>query len=1166
MMFAMAFGVVMLVINLVMTAASVAYSIYSMLNQDTPKTPGMDPEDLQFTTSSEGIILPVIFGEQLVTSNFLSVDKANFRSEAIIERGGGGGKGGGETRSWVSGYNYYLAWEQGLCMGPIDSAGQVYSSPGEIPMRGESSSMRTITFNYTTDQIVLAAHGFVADDPVLFTSSGTLPSPLVADVVYYVSATDWATGAFRVSTAKGGTAIEFADPSTEYKVFDPAHPSGRVCTFNLVTNSVLLTGHGLSYPTQVTFTPSGHLPTPLQALWNYTVYNPLLNPNKFMLINGNIIDLGPPPGAVVVHSVYTPVEYLTAWSDDGSTPTPLHNVLEITLASDTESGTVRLYRGASTQTRTATGDLYASNGMNYRDVCFAVYGIGTSGFLIGHQSMPRTHQWRLRRLPKVTEYDSGAVTASQAGTTAITLSGTLATMLVGRVIRWDTGEEAVIVSGSGTAWVVDRVATITAGLFTLIEFPTRGSGDIDHPCFTEANPAAIVWETLTNAVWGNGWATTRLNVAEFRAAALFFYDNNIGMSLTLSAGTSTNDFLATLAAHVKMIFLWDNGQIKPVVLIDTARVHATIPTFTASMVNNLKFTRPTWQKTFNEIRADFNSIALNYKNDAVAASSLANIQTMGGKVNSKKVNFDYFSDWNVANRQAHRILREIAYPFSQVEFEVSRYGSCLEPGAPFRLVWDEIDTGTVTGYFVVTKISAQGEALKIQAAEDPDIPPVDGEELTITSPTAQPWQGIADMDAAAIQNTTATLTDKPPIYPIKAFEFPPVKTGGAADSLLVLGERASGVTSLEVYGAPASPSTDFQDIGQIAGLAIAGQLTTPLAAGGYEDRQQTDSGAVTATQAGTAITLSGSLTEMAAGCVIEWDTGEKAEIVSGSGTAWVAAVGATVAAGLFTVCAPSFRFMLWNTAYEANILAANMVKDLADTFTPLVAAALDYLIIDSEIILLGVAEKLGTNDYRARNLFRGRFGTTIGAYPAGTTFFYLRTMLTGLPKAGTFLTTQQDLTIQLIGYPVGTGGMTQVGTAFDWPFTSRGSRPIAPVILDAPDNAGQIQAVLRPRFAAKGIEADPLYGLVASFTQSVPFVESLDGMTFMYQLMDGATPLNAIPLSVGVASFVPEEGVVGSGRGIVNLADIAVSTADSIRVWAVLSGQTSPDYGTLAIS
>ena len=69
--------------------------------------------------------------------------------------------------------------------------------------------------------------------------------------------------------------------------------------------------------------------------------------------------------------------------------------------------------------------------------------------------------------------DSSTTTVSQSGT-ALTLSGTLAAVSAGKLIRWDTGEEAMVVSGSGTAWVADRSQSVSAGQFTVYRVDQTG--------------------------------------------------------------------------------------------------------------------------------------------------------------------------------------------------------------------------------------------------------------------------------------------------------------------------------------------------------------------------------------------------------------------------------------------------------------------------------------------------------------------------------------------------------------------------------------------------------------------------------------------------------------------------------------------------------------------
>jgi hypothetical protein len=51
------------------------------------------------------------------------------------------------------------------------------------------------------------AHGFVANDPVVFSTSGTLPTGLTAGTVYYVMSAGLTANAFQISATAGGSAI-----------------------------------------------------------------------------------------------------------------------------------------------------------------------------------------------------------------------------------------------------------------------------------------------------------------------------------------------------------------------------------------------------------------------------------------------------------------------------------------------------------------------------------------------------------------------------------------------------------------------------------------------------------------------------------------------------------------------------------------------------------------------------------------------------------------------------------------------------------------------------------------------------------------------------------------------------------------------------------------------
>jgi hypothetical protein len=77
-----------------------------------------------------------------------------------------------------------------------------------------------VTFSITTDTATATAHGLLADDEVIFTTTtGTLPTGLAERTAYYVRSAGLTANAFTVATTPGGTAIDMTGTATgSYRV------------------------------------------------------------------------------------------------------------------------------------------------------------------------------------------------------------------------------------------------------------------------------------------------------------------------------------------------------------------------------------------------------------------------------------------------------------------------------------------------------------------------------------------------------------------------------------------------------------------------------------------------------------------------------------------------------------------------------------------------------------------------------------------------------------------------------------------------------------------------------------------------------------------------------------------------------------------------------------
>lgn len=410
---------------------------------------------------------------------------------------------------------------------------------------------------------------------------------------------------------------------------------------------------------------------------------------------------------------------------------------ELTLGGINEGGLVRVYKGSETQTRISASDPYFDTGMNYRGMAWALF----IDFWIARGSPnPKTYQFIVTRLPQCLRDNGTTVTAIQ----------------------------------------------------------TRGSiNPLDHS-YNEANPAAAIYEILTNKLWGRGLSSDLIDEDSFATCSEFFQDKNIGISMTLDTPEKLTTVLDTIRTQLGIILSWNNGVWKMRCLMDTAQTSASILTLTTNEVFDLRASRPMWANVSNDLRAEFNSANKFYKADTVHVQNLANIE-QSGSVKSNSVSLRAFTDWNLAAKHATRLLMQLSYPSLSVTFKMNRFKSHLEIGDTFRLIWAEWGSNTVTGYFNVLKIEPQGksdDSILVTAIEDAFLTAVAGEESSVTVPTVAAWEKIVVFDYDDLSLRSAPDSQNGSIYPIVAIE---VATNYSTRVNFFGQKPSSGTVSSEVY-------------------------------------------------------------------------------------------------------------------------------------------------------------------------------------------------------------------------------------------------------------------------------------------------------------------------------------------------------------------------------
>lgn len=186
------------------------------------------------------------------------------------------------------------------------SATAVPTATDERNMRSLSTSTTTVTISAANPGVVTwASHGLVSGSVVTFTTTGSLPTPLTANTLYYVSQTGNTSGNFQLATTPGGASIDTtagggsgthtayaqqlasswlppgivnglgvlygtAKDTAPYGFWFAASQNFAV-TFANGSSTITGVAHGLAVGSLITFSPPGTLPTNFTAGVTYFV-------------------------------------------------------------------------------------------------------------------------------------------------------------------------------------------------------------------------------------------------------------------------------------------------------------------------------------------------------------------------------------------------------------------------------------------------------------------------------------------------------------------------------------------------------------------------------------------------------------------------------------------------------------------------------------------------------------------------------------------------------------------------------------------------------------------------------------------------------------------------------------------------------------------------------
>lgn len=278
---------------------------------------------------------------------------------------------------------------------------------------------------------------------------------------------------------------------------------------------------------------------------------------------------------------------------------------------------------------------------------------------------------------------------------------------------------------------------ITSGWTTSVFYPAKAAiGD-------DMNPAHIIYQILTDTVWGMGYPTASIDNTAFQIAADALHAEGFGLSFLLSQQDSFENLIQEVCRHVDGVVYLDKYTGKFVFkLVRGGYDLATLPNFDE---NNIvvfdSYQRATWGETTNDVVVVYSDAATE-KDTSVNVQDLANIRIQGG-VASRTIAYPGIRSAALAYRVAARDLSILSTPLAALQITVDRSAWNLNVTDRFKLSWEKLGLSEMV--FRVSKIdygSLTDGRIKIEAVEDVFVMPSNaygvGQGSLWPSPYTQP--------------------------------------------------------------------------------------------------------------------------------------------------------------------------------------------------------------------------------------------------------------------------------------------------------------------------------------------------------------------------------------------------------------------------------------------
>lgn len=234
----------------------------------------------------------------------------------------------------------------------------------------------------------------------------------------------------------------------------------------------------------------------------------------------------------------------------------------------------------------------------------------------------------------------------------------------------------------------------------------------------DANPAHMIYESLTNTDWGMGSPPAAIDFDNFEEVAVTLYNELFGLSMIWTRQSSIQDFIQQILDHINAVLFVDPGTgLLTLKLIRDDYDPDELDELTPDNAELSSFARKLFGEITNEIIVSWTNPETEQEETTPPAQDLASIATQG--LISDGRNYFGVRYAALAMRLAWRELASAGQPLATFEAEVDRTQYLLRPASVIKVTWPEYGLDGVVARVTSIDYGRPGDmTIKLSLIED----------------------------------------------------------------------------------------------------------------------------------------------------------------------------------------------------------------------------------------------------------------------------------------------------------------------------------------------------------------------------------------------------------------------------------------------------------------